>query len=121
MKTGNTAEEQASQKMDNLPQWSPVMKTGNTCALCRCARVVPPAPQWSPVMKTGNTSHVLLGDIQPDPPQWSPVMKTGNTTLMLLVALADDEPQWSPVMKTGNTRWRGIAPRSMRCLNGARS
>ena len=37
------------------PQWSPVMKTGNTwpCVAVECA-VLP--PQWSPVMKTGNTS-----------------------------------------------------------------
>ena len=40
---------------DLTPQWSPVMKTGNTC--------IPQTfvtdwnePQWSPVMKTGNTS-----------------------------------------------------------------
>mgnify|MGYP000877633834 CR=1 FL=1 len=36
------------------PQWSPVMKTGNTGVQAPAA---PPrsAPQWSPVMKTGNT------------------------------------------------------------------
>ena len=36
------------------PQWSPVMKTGNTIVLsCRKDSVF--MPQWSPVMKTGNT------------------------------------------------------------------
>ena len=36
-------------------------------------------PQWSPVMKTGNTTcpdTVAYGQTKP---QWSPVMKTGNT------------------------------------------
>ena len=66
------------------------------------------APQWSPVMKTGNTGKTAPSGISLSSPQWSPVMKTGNT-IMLLVALADDnKPQWSPVMKTGNTRdWNG--------------
>ena len=37
-------------------------------------------PQWSPVMKTGNTG-LLGGPLPPThSPQWSPVMKTGNTT-----------------------------------------
>ena len=38
-----------------LPQWSPVMKTGNTAFLER-ARALRASPQWSPVMKTGNTA-----------------------------------------------------------------
>ena len=85
-------------------------------------------PQWSPVMKTGNT---LYGDaLEPEcwPPQWSPVMKTGNTAGVLAQPVRGrqasmepghedreyrasqdhecetDLPQWSPVMKTGNTR-----------------
>ena len=37
------------------------------------------APQWSPVMKTGNTSGVAAGTTGMRVPQWSPVMKTGNT------------------------------------------
>ena len=36
------------------PQWSPVMKTGNTY-VCVCVGQPPAGPQWSPVMKTGNT------------------------------------------------------------------
>ena len=36
-------------------------------------------PQWSPVMKTGNTP-LEQADVGGDRvPQWSPVMKTGNT------------------------------------------
>ena len=36
-------------------------------------------PQWSPVMKTGNTSAAGIGAAVAGLPQWSPVMKTGNT------------------------------------------
>ena len=36
-------------------------------------------PQWSPVMKTGNTDLLLSADGVHPTPQWSPVMKTGNT------------------------------------------
>ena len=36
------------------PQWSPVMKTGNTCAEVESLQRMY-EPQWSPVMKTGNT------------------------------------------------------------------
>ena len=36
-------------------------------------------PQWSPVMKTGNTWIVVTLDLSEYAPQWSPVMKTGNT------------------------------------------
>ncbi len=36
-------------------------------------------PQWSPVMKTGNTNTVAAGIVNAYKPQWSPVMKTGNT------------------------------------------
>ena len=42
----------------------------------RIARV---RPQWSPVMKTGNTSVSSQRSISERKPQWSPVMKTGNT------------------------------------------
>ena len=41
-------------------------------------------PQWSPVMKTGNTIELLFPDAKEIKPQWSPVMKTGNTCLMEL-------------------------------------
>ena len=61
-------------------------------------------PQWSPVMKTGNTplgTHVTLKGVEP---QWSPVMKTGNTLRQAPAPVLRDLPQWSPVMKTGNTR-----------------
>ena len=60
-------------------------------------------PQWSPVMKTGNTR--LAKEIEPgvEMPQWSPVMKTGNTWVTSGIQSVMAVPQWSPVMKTGNT------------------
>ena len=39
-------------------------------------------PQWSPVMKTGNTTGSTGSDVMDPRPQWSPVMKTGNTSCM---------------------------------------
>ena len=41
-----------------MPQWSPVMKTGNTWAT-DTDKVTDAMPQWSPVMKTGNTRCVV--------------------------------------------------------------
>ena len=60
------------------PQWSPVMKTGNTFHWLGC-RTWQQSPQWSPVMKTGNTRPETADPRRPEVPQWSPVMKTGNT------------------------------------------
>ena len=54
------------------------MKTGNT----RRPRIVGRPgrePQWSPVMKTGNTPEGAKDYVRIKLPQWSPVMKTGNT------------------------------------------
>ena len=78
-------------------------------------------PQWSPVMKTGNTRppRVVKGDC--DVPQWSPVMKTGNTRFDGTVTWKTVMPQWSPVMKTGNTRNDPIDLAVQLRLNGARS
>ena len=69
----------------------------------RIARV---RPQWSPVMKTGNTYYHRHQEDTMARPQWSPVMKTGNTMQTRINAAWIVEPQWSPVMKTGNTRSR---------------
>ena len=60
-------------------------------------------PQWSPVMKTGNTLARVREDASHNAPQWSPVMKTGNTRCAPPSGPSDPWPQWSPVMKTGNT------------------
>ena len=48
-------------------------------ALCRPLVGARDSPQWSPVMKTGNTSGPVDPEPQASQPQWSPVMKTGNT------------------------------------------
>mgnify|MGYP000883854643 CR=1 FL=1 len=61
-------------------------------------------PQWSPVMKTGNTKEKTMSIDMQIGPQWSPVMKTGNTTRAHGGSHPPSAPQWSPVMKTGNTR-----------------
>ena len=88
--------------VSDTPQWSPVMKTGNTdkeaVAAAKTAR-----PQWSPVMKTGNTLTSAAADTAYEWPQWSPVMKTGNTYRAGCRTCPRYRPQWSPVMKTGNT------------------
>ena len=55
----------AGQKM---PQWSPVMKTGNT-GRPTPDRATEATPQWSPVMKTGNTARLLRC-------RWLPVLHT---------------------------------------------
>ena len=79
-------------------------------------------PQWSPVMKTGNTNGAALNLLKYPKPQWSPVMKTGNTTIAIVNGKGGAGPQWSPVMKTGNTGRTVLRRRrSRRGLNGARS
>ena len=103
-------------------------------------------PQWSPVMKTGNTPPREGRPQKERMPQWSPVMKTGNTGVLTRFAGAAtgasmepghedreyvstgrlprqviSQPQWSPVMKTGNTSSCGTSWPPGRRLNGARS
>ena len=79
-------------------------------------------PQWSPVMKTGNTRPPGSSGSCSRRPQWSPVMKTGNTASNGGIFLAPlNTPQWSPVMKTGNTWAVARSPRMQTGLNGARS
>ena len=42
-------------RIRTMPQWSPVMKTGNT-PIAHGTVIATASPQWSPVMKTGNTN-----------------------------------------------------------------
>ena len=79
------------------------------------------APQWSPVMKTGNTGARPNQQARRPMPQWSPVMKTGNTTDTHVGLTLPGGPQWSPVMKTGNTQADQEGEVEECCLNGARS
>ena len=90
---------------DLLPQWSPVMKTGNTRDTAELLLDGRPAS-----MEPGHEDREyaallrrIAGEIEP---QWSPVMKTGNTPPPVRAPRRSQEPQWSPVMKTGNTRRR---------------
>ena len=71
-----------------VPQWSPVMKTGNT-KLASASRNTVTEPQWSPVMKTGNTAPAPGTCTWHLMPQWSPVMKTGNTPFKLATRRCD--------------------------------
>ena len=87
-----------------VPQWSPVMKTGNTGA-CSLEEVVPVLwPQWSPVMKTGNTGPGPAGPVYQVGASMEPGHEDREYPDMLIDAIMRcTEPQWSPVMKTGNT------------------
>ena len=104
----------------DLPQWSPVMKTGNTSPSIRFP-ISPLKPQWSPVMKTGNTGIRPVNSTRSASPQWSPVMKTGNTGAYSGSSHSTRPPQWSPVMKTGNTGRHRRSQAGQESLNGARS
>ena len=55
------------------------MKTGNTQPPPGIFSSDEGQPQWSPVMKTGNTPEGAKDYVRIKLPQWSPVMKTGNT------------------------------------------
>ena len=78
MKTGNTAEELVTLAARTAPQWSPVMKTGNT------GHVAPHAGAHAGAsMEPGHEDREYEAAHDANPtcsaPQWSPVMKTGNT------------------------------------------
>ena len=85
-----------------LPQWSPVMKTGNTWRSTQ-RRSTGSSPQWSPVMKTGNT----FSDQRRCLPYKDASMEPGHEDREYEPFAAGPDweawPQWSPVMKTGNT------------------
>ena len=69
MKTGNTRSYRAAKEaVRAAPQWSPVMKTGNTIIRPKNVDILR-MPQWSPVMKTGNTARLLRC-------RWLPVLHT---------------------------------------------
>ena len=78
MKTGNTGPCRRSLGRDFGASMEPGHEDREYHG-CRIAADGEYWPQWSPVMKTGNTSRPrgVLWTITW--PQWSPVMKTGNT------------------------------------------
>ena len=127
------------------PQWSPVMKTGNTdydiqrLTLEKSASMEPGHEDREYNQETSIHLSHLCASMEPghedreyhprdslhhgrhDLPQWSPVMKTGNTGDGGISRSIPSMPQWSPVMKTGNTRLARDHPLRRRRLNGARS
>ena len=103
-----------------MPQWSPVMKTGNTR---QSSSLADGAGEAS--MEPGHEDREyvdFLGRLGTSfTPQWSPVMKTGNTRPNPKDPDYEEWPQWSPVMKTGNTPPGRPSPSQASRLNGARS
>ena len=79
-------------------------------------------PQWSPVMKTGNTTRRSLESHYHDIASMEPGHEDREYPRTTDPHWVIGAPQWSPVMKTGNTCGRpwpaGSATSS---LNGARS
>ena len=103
------------------PQWSPVMKIGNTQATRRFLGQSA-MPQWSPVMKTGDTSSSSSSRRSASSPQWSPVMKTGNTALVLLNIRRNELASMEPGHEDREYELEQIVIGIiMKGLNGARS
>ncbi len=80
MKTGNTCPAAASPLGRGKASMEPGHEDREYTEIHRYDAVMI-EPQWSPVMKTGNTGVSLWESQTTDMPQWSPVMKTGNTPL----------------------------------------
>ena len=72
------------------------MKTGNTVPNVDGVIYDKIWPQWSPVMKTGNTLDHKATSSNTTPPQWSPVMKTGNTFSSRLTRAANSWASMEP-------------------------
>ena len=60
-------------------------------------------PQWSPVMKTGNTRHHRRHPGRPRPASMEPGHEDREYKVGRVWDAPRERPQWSPVMKTGNT------------------
>ena len=96
------------------------MKTGNTSS-APVAMVPSVEPQWSPVMKTGNTGEENPIRGTRGHASMEPGHEDREYLLRSVKRLDLVRPQWSPVMKTGNTS-KFLKPlRTTVCLNGARS
>ena len=78
MKTGNTSSPAPAAPPDTEASMEPGHEDREYAAP---RRAVPAryGPQWSPAMKTGNTCAAAFIAFHTDTPQWSPAMKTGNT------------------------------------------
>ena len=98
------------------------MKTGNTLAVLADAANIHEPPQWSPVMKTGNTIPRRQADLLPREPQWSPVMKTGNTHHTSSTNAPRQRASMEPGHEDREYVRGSISYRpTKKCLNGARS
>ena len=126
----------------NLPQWSPVTKTGKTdrggtaCML--------DVPQWSPVTKTGKTARAHARDdaagLAAMEPGHEDREDPGSSRARAPSTCRNGArsrrpgrparprwtfrpcaPQWSPVTKTGKTKRPGLDAAGGLCRNGARS
>ena len=78
MKTGNTAMRETGRNGYQTASMEPGHEDREYLGVVADSDVFV-APQWSPVMKTGNTVRHYGLDFMMALPQWSPVMKTGNT------------------------------------------
>ena len=96
MKTGNTPNAVSQDEEEAAPQWSPVMKTGNTA-------------RWPGAGGGGRAASMEPGHEDREYPRTTDPHRVIGA------------PQWSPVMKTGNTSTASSRRCSSRCLNGARS
>ena len=88
MKTGNTCGVQDLSGLRIFASMEPGHEDREYCCTsdsCNWRRL----PQWSPVMKTGNTMHPLYTCVRVGEPQWSPVMKTGNTRRSCAICTGD--------------------------------
>ena len=103
MKTGNTASPASLSRPPHRASMEPGHEDREYPPIAPAPIFATVPPQWSPVMKTGNTARTVGGTFADLVPQWSPVMKTGNTACRTGASPSEAGPQWSPVMKTGNT------------------
>ena len=89
--------------MRGTPQWSPVMKTGNTGALSRLPAALPAS------MEPGHEDREYTVYRWGPPPDAGASMEPGHEDREYPSVSCSScsrllSPQWSPVMKTGNTR-----------------
>ena len=78
-------------------------------------------PQWSPVMKTGNTRVTAARNSGPKRASMEPGHEDREYRPLQITMPERSTPQWSPVMKTGNTGTTGALLLPASGLNGARS
>ena len=82
--------------LHDMPQWSPVMKTGNTGG----SWITQPSG-CAASMEPGHEDREYIKDIAATPvrfvvPQWSPVMKTGNTFRSFVSASVENSASMEP-------------------------